>query len=107
MTLPGSVWYKPGAGGRPSLMDTVLPPPGALGDSWGQREADGAGCRLGVLTGPKGTPGLSSTTSIKEAHFVFYGGSPCRPAVSVVSVSESLLSTSSLFMFWFSQSFTQ
>lgn len=35
MTLAGSVWHKPGAAGgpgRPSLMDTVLPPPGFWGD---------------------------------------------------------------------------
>lgn len=68
MTLAGSVWHKPGAAGgpgRPSLMDTVLPSPGF----WGQREADGGGCRMGVLTGPKGTPGFSYTASVKRSTF--------------------------------------
>lgn len=35
----------------------------------GQREADGGGCRLGVLTGPKGTPGFSYTASVKRSTF--------------------------------------
>lgn len=72
MTQSGSVCQKPGAAGgpgRPFLMDTVLPPPGVLGDRWSQREADGGGYRLGVLTGPKGTPGFSYSTSIKRSTF--------------------------------------
>lgn len=32
--------------------------------------------------GPEGPQGFLTLQVLKEAHFVFYGGSPCRPAVS-------------------------
>lgn len=54
---------------------------GCLGG--GRGEADRGGYSLGMLTGPRQTSRFSYLQVLKEAHFVFYGGSPHRPPVSV------------------------
>lgn len=86
MTLPGSAWDKPGTAcdpreAMPSSMDTVPQPPGEVGAlGGGRREASPVGYSLGCPHRPQGFLALQV---LKEAHFVFYGGSPYRPPVSV------------------------
>lgn len=66
MTLPGSVRQKlQVAQGSPLSWILFY----HLQEFWGQREADGGGYSLGVLTGPKGTPEFSYSTSIKRSTF--------------------------------------
>jgi len=84
MTLPGSSWDKPGAAHDPreamrSLMDTAYQPPGAVGAWVGDR------VRLvevitawGCSHGPDRPQGFLPLQVLKEAYFLFYGGSPHR-----------------------------
>lgn len=87
MTLPGSSWDSQALHGTPkkAITNGHCPVPLGVVGAW-----VGAGGRLvkvvtacGCSQGPDRPQGFLTLQVLKEAHFVFYGGSPYRPPVSV------------------------